>query len=164
MNSASRTDRAAGSGEGTPDQASFVYRGPDRRRRPTPRFSRYTLFGGRRRGPRRQEEQEGSFVDLYHARLWGVVLWIAALNLLDCYFTLVHLQAGGFEVNPVADLLLTTGRLGFVAIKAAMISLALLILVVHKNFWLARLGLWAAGGVYTLLNLYHLSLYGSHGA
>ena len=35
------------------------YRGPDRRKRPTPRFSRYTLFGGRRRSGGR--ELEGTF-------------------------------------------------------------------------------------------------------
>ena len=57
----------------------FVYRGPDRRRRPTPRFSRYTLWGGRRQEFRRGEEREGSFVDVYGRRLFLLVLWIALI-------------------------------------------------------------------------------------
>lgn len=149
--------------EAAPDASlDFGYRGPDRRQRPTPRLSRYSFFGGRRRGLRRAEEIEGSFVDLYDRPLMAVVTWVAALNLADCYFTLVHLQAGGFEVNPFADVLLQTGRVGFVALKGGLIAFALVILTIHKNFWLARVGIWGAAGVYTALTLYHLSLYRTH--
>ncbi len=134
-------------------------RGPDRRRRPTPRFSRYTFVGGKRRRVRRPEELEGSFVDRYG---WGMViaiLWVAMMNVGDSYFTLVHLQSGGIELNPVAEELLRTGRAGFVIWKSALIGLALVVLTLHKNFWLARFGLWVSAGAYTLLNLYHLSLF-----
>lgn len=135
-------------------------RGPDRRTQPTPRLSRYALLGGRRGSVRRADEREGSFVDRYG---FGVVLaigWTALMNAGDSVFTLVHLQSGGIELNPVADSLLQTGRLGFVAFKALLMTAALLVLAVHKNFSLARVGLWIAAGSYTLLNLYHLSLFG----
>lgn len=131
----------------------------DRRRQATPRFSRYTLFGGRRRGPRRESERSGSFVDLYSKRLWALLLWVAAMNLADSYFTLVHLQAGGVELNPVADALLRTGRIGFVLSKSVLIGLALVVLCVHKNFLMARVGLLASAAIYTALVLYHLSLF-----
>lgn len=98
-------------------------------------------------------------MDLYEGRLFLLVMWVAAMNLADCWFTLIHLQAGGFEVNPVADVLLQSGRVGFVVLKGVLIALALLILTLHKNFWLARIGLWVATGVYTLLVCYHLSLF-----
>lgn len=137
----------------------LVYRGPDRRRSPTPRFSRYSLWGGRRRGPRRGEECEGSFVDVYGTRLILAVLWIALMNVGDSFFTLVHLQAGGVELNPVAKLLLTTGRWNFVFVKSILIGLALMVLAVHKNFHLARIGLWTAAGTYTCLVGYHLLLF-----
>lgn len=133
-------------------------RGIDRRSRPTPRFSRYSLWGGRRRGPRRDSEVEGSFVDLYPLRLWAVLGWVALMNVLDSYFTLLHLQDGGIELNPVADALLRTGRLGFVFSKSALITVALAVLCVHKNFRLARMGLGLAAGMYTLLVIYHLLL------
>jgi len=136
-----------------------VRRVTDRRLAPTPRLSRYSFFGGRRRESRRTEEREGSFVDVYSKRLWMMVLWVALMNVGDSYFTLVHLQAGGIELNPVADALLGTGRFGFVFVKSTLIGLALCVLAIHKNFFLARIGLWIAAGSYTLLFLYHLSLF-----
>ena len=142
-----------------PVGSQYAYRGADRRGAPTPRFSRYALWGGRRRQPRRKEEREGSFVDRYGNRLVFLVLWIALMNIGDSFFTLVHLQAGGVELNPVAKLLLTTGRWNFVFVKSILIGLALIVLAVHKNFHLARIGLWTAAGTYTCLVAYHLLLF-----
>lgn len=132
---------------------------PDRRTEPTPRFSWYSIRGGRRRAAQRNEEQEGSFVDLYSSWVLVWVLWVALMNTGDSFFTLVHLQAGGVEVNPVAAAMLQTGRFGFVFLKASLISVALLVLTLHKNFQLARWGLWTSTVAYTALVIYHLSLF-----
>ena len=133
--------------------------GGDRRLRPTPRFSRFTLGTGRRMQVRRDEEREGTYVDRYGGALALSVVWVALMNVGDSFFTLVHLQSGGVELNPIARELLKTGTHGFVLTKCLLISLALLILTVHKNFWLARAGLWLAAGAYTCLVLYHLTLF-----
>ena len=140
------------------DPGSFK-RGKDRRKQPTPRFSRFTFLGGRRKHVRRPKEVEGSYVDRYRTRVVLAVAWVALMNIGDSFFTLWHLQSGGIELNPVAEQLLRTGRLGFVFWKSALIAGALLVLVLHKNFWLARVGLWVSAGAYTLLNIYHLSLF-----
>ena len=130
----------------------------DRRRQPTPRFSRYTFFGGRRRTVRRAEEREGSYVDRYRFMVVLLVGWVALMNVGDSFFTLLHLQSGGIELNPVAAALHPSGRLGFVHSKSLMIAGARVVLVLHKNFWMARLGLWVSALGYTALNLYHVSL------
>ena len=143
-----------------PAEPNAYPRGPDRRRRATPRISRYSFFGGRRKRARRTHEFRGSFVDVYSLRLFGLLLWVALMNVADSFFTLIHLQSGGSEVNPVAGVLLTTGLTQFVLIKSAMIALALVVLCVHKNFSMARLGLWVAALAYTLLFAYHLTLFG----
>lgn len=132
----------------------------DRRGASTPRISRYSLFGGRRRDVRRDQEREGTFVDLYDWPILGVLAWIAVANMADSFFTLHHLQAGGVELNPIAERLLRTGHLGFVSIKCGLISVALMVLLLHKNFAAARLGIWIAGVAYTLLFAYHLLLLG----
>jgi len=132
---------------------------PDRRARPTPRFSRYTFFGGRRRRPRREDELEGTFIDRYSPRASLAVLWVALMNVGDSFFTLVHLQAGGVEVNPVAAQLLRAGRFGFVFTKSTLVAAALLVLVLHKNFPMARIGIWVSALAYTVLNVYHLTLF-----
>lgn len=141
-----------------PAASAEPYRGPDRRKRPTPRFSRYTLFGGRRRRGRRDGEDEGSFVDQYSGRLVAIMVWIALMNAGDSFFTLLHLQAGGIELNPVADAMLETGRIGFVSLKSLLITVPLIVLTLHKNFPLARIGIWTAAGAYTALLAYHLTL------
>ncbi len=131
----------------------------DRRRNPTPRLSRYSLRGGRRRSVQRVEEREGAFVDLYSPWVLFWVTWVALMNIGDSFFTLVHLQAGGVEVNPIAAAMLRTGRIGFVLIKVALIGAALLVLTLHKNFQLARWGLWVSTAAYTTLVVYHLTLF-----
>lgn len=141
------------------EAASHLSRGADRRQRPTPRFSAFTFGKGRRRGVRRQWEREGTYVDRYGWSILLSAIWVALMNTGDSYFTLIHLQSGGIELNPFAQGLLRTGRVGFVAAKGVMITLALLVLIQHKNFWLARVGLWIAAAAYTALNLYHLSLF-----
>jgi len=139
--------------------ADPVVRGTDRRRRPTPRLSPWSFRRGRRRGPRRAGELEGSFVDRYSRRLWILILWIAVMNVADSFFTIVHLQNGGIELNPVAAALLESGRAGFVIWKSTLIGVPLVVLCIHKNFALARLGIVAAAATYTALCLYHLSLF-----
>lgn len=130
----------------------------DRRDRATRRISRYSFIGGRRQKVRRLEEREGSFVDVYGVRLLILVLWLALMNVGDSFFTLLHLQAGAIELNPVAEALLRTGRQGFVLYKSVLISFALLVLCVHKNFVLARLGLLMASAAYSALVCYHVFL------
>jgi hypothetical protein len=135
-----------------------AHRGPDRRKRPTPRFSRYTLWGGRRRGARRRGEDEGSFVDQYGLTTCALMIWVALMNAGDSFFTLLHLQTGGIELNPFAAFLLESGRFGFVGWKSLLITVPLCVLCLHKNFPLARLGIFAAASAYTLLFGYHVWL------
>jgi hypothetical protein len=158
MDAANQSSGSAGPDELAPGQP-FGRRGPDRRKKATPRLSRYSFGRGRRKGPRRAEEHEGSFVDIYSPGMLAAILWIALMNSADSFFTIVHLQNGGQEVNPIAGMLLGTGRAEFVLIKSAVISVALLVLCLHKNFHLARLGLWVAAVAYTALLGYHLALF-----
>jgi len=138
--------------------AGVLPRGGDRRRTPTPRLSRFSFWGGRRRGARREGESQNTFVDHYSLRIWALLVWVALMNSGDSFFTLLHLQQGGIELNPVAAVMLGTGRMGFVALKSFLITVPLVVLCLHKNFALARLGLWIAAGTYTLLFVYHISL------
>lgn len=153
---AAPTPRADLPPESPAPERRFV--GPDRRRRPTPRFSRYALAGGRRMGGRREGEREGIFVDRYSPRLWLLLGWVALANAADSFFTLLHLQNGGIELNPVAGWMLGLGRVEFVVTKSLLITLPLLVLCMHKTFPLARMGLYVAAGTYSLLTAYHIWL------
>lgn len=126
----------------------------ERRRRPTPMLSRFTFLGGRRRA-----EEPDSYTDLYGTSVFAVMLGVTALNVLDSFFTLVYLQRGGTEANPVAEALLRQGPQLFVFVKTFVMGGAVAILCLHKNFDRARVGIWIGSALYVLLTCYHLFLF-----
>ena len=132
----------------------------DRRRRPTPMWSRYVLFGGRRRTIRRGEEREGAFVDVHGPRVLLVALAIVALNLLDAWFTLLFLSHGGQELNPMVQLVLDLGGhpWPFLLLKTVGIGCACAFLVITKHFRPARWGMAAVLIGYAVLLCWHLYL------
>lgn len=134
--------------------------GSDRRHRPTPFWSAF-LGPRRRHGGRRHGETDRTYVDRFTRRDVVLVIAILVLNVLDALFTLVWVQRGGSEGNPLMAWILELGSSAFLIQKTFVVGLWLLLLVVHKNFRLARLGLWALAGIYSLLILYHLALIGS---
>jgi hypothetical protein len=141
----------------TPD-SSIGYRGPDRRKRPTPMLSRFSFLGGRRRGGRRGGETEDTFVDVYDARVVAVLVFLFALTVFDSVATLVYLGKGGREMNPVAQWMIDQGASFFVIVKGVLSGLCLMFVVLHKNFKPARIALGVGFGFYFLLGLYHLVL------
>lgn len=88
----------------------------------------------------------------------AVALLTILLSILDGYLTLVHLQHGGRELNPLVDLLIQSGWTPFIVVKAALSSICVVFLVVHKNFFLVKKLLLLVCGIYLLLLFYHLYL------
>ena len=129
----------------------------ERRARPTRFLSRYWLRGRRLDGRRTGEGRE-IYVDHYRVTEWVIVLTILTLSALDYVLTLVHLKAGGREVNPLMGYLVESGGLVFGVVKLGMTLVGLLVLLIHVRFRWARFFLNLALGVYTLLLMYHLYL------
>jgi hypothetical protein len=131
------------------------YRGPDRRKRPTPMLSRFLLIG-RRAGGRRDGERDFVYVD--RPGVWIVLAFAAvlALSLFDAWFTLDLLKRGATEANPVMRAALDLGDGAFVLIKTGITILATGFLCLHKNWPLGRLCLGLALVGYTVLTVYHI--------
>lgn len=135
-------------------------RGADRRRRPTPILSRWSFLGGRRStGGRRPGEDLRAFVDLYPPRDAALLIAFLCLNLLDAHFTLIYLQRGGEEANPVAVRLLGLGMGAFVFLKGLGISAGAVFFCLLRNWRNARRGVLLVLVFYQLLFVYHLLLY-----
>ena len=132
----------------------------DRRSRPTPMFSRFVLWGGRRRAIRRDDEREGSFVDVHGPRILFVALVVIALNVLDAWFTLLFLSHGGTELNPFVQAVLDSPwhPWPFVLLKTVGIGVACAFLVIAKHFRPARWGLALVFVGYAVLLGWHLTL------
>ncbi len=129
----------------------------DRRSVPTPFWG--GVFGPHRRGHgRRTGEDRDIYVDVFRRGDVLLLVGIFALNIFDALFTLLWLGRGGSEGNPVMDWLLQLGEHAFLIQKCFVVGFWLVFLIVHKNFRLARLGLWSLAGVYALLFAYHFAL------
>jgi hypothetical protein len=134
---------------------------PDRRRRPTPALSRYTLWGGRRKTIRRTPEKRTHiFVDLYSTRLFFLIVTIISLSCMDAYLTLLLIENGKVaEANPVMAALLSYGIFPFIFVKFIVTAAALLVLCLFKNARITRISLPLALKVYLIVIAYEIYLY-----
>jgi F0F1-type ATP synthase assembly protein I len=137
------------------DETAEHPRGPDRRQSPTPMVSRWT-FNGRRRGGRREDEQDFLYVD--RPGFWAVSGFVAilAMSIADAAFTLSLLRHGAEEANPVMQAALHLGDAHFVFIKTIVTALAAAFLCLHKNWPLGRACTLIAITGYAALTVYHI--------
>lgn len=106
----------------------------DRRKQPTPALSRYIL-GGRRRTFRRKEDQErGSYVDRYSAKLFIFLISIVGLNILDALHTIMIQDLGGWEVNPIVRSVMQLYGDKFWVWKFYIVSVSVVLLCLHSKF------------------------------
>lgn len=130
----------------------------DRRTRPTVAWAAWAGHRRRQRG-RRAGEQTGAYVDVYAPQDVAMLAGIFLLNVLDAAFTLSHLSRGGREANPVMARLLELGPDAFLFTKCFVVGGWLLFLLVHKNFRLVKVGLWATLALYAGVFGWHLFLH-----
>jgi hypothetical protein len=129
----------------------------DRRDRPTKGWDSLLGFHRRQRG-RREGESENIYVDQYDRQDVTLTIAILVLNILDAFFTLRWLDMGGAEGNPLMAMLIQASDLMFILQKCLVVGLWIVILMIHKNFRIARVGLWGALVLYACILVYHFSL------
>jgi hypothetical protein len=99
-------------------------------------------------------------VDIYDPQTWAVTLAILALSFADALSTMllirsVHAQ----EANPLMRAVLEFGgAYTFVSVKLLLTSFPLVIIVVHKEWALARFAARTVLLAYVLLAFYHAFL------
>ena len=131
-------------------------RSGDRRDAPTRPLSGW-LTPRRRAGGRRASDRAG-YVDRYTRRDVFLLLSVFLLNVGDAWMTMLWLSRGGREANPIMDFFLDISPTAFLFQKCLVVGFWLLILLVHKNFRFARIGLYASLVVYALLMLVHFGI------
>lgn len=109
----------------------------DRRNKPTPPVSLFSINKGNRKTPRRKGDRwQNYFVDRYSRRIFAAVLLILAMSLVDAIFTLQLLRRGAAEVNPVMAHFLEYGPLEFLVAKYILTCASVLLLLIYKNVYL----------------------------
>jgi hypothetical protein len=99
-------------------------------------------------------------VDRLSPRVFLLALFVFLLSVLDAVFTLLHLEEGAIEANPLMEVALRRGGPAvFLGIKTWITGLGVLFLAAHQNFRLSRIGLRAIAVVYMCLSSYHFLLW-----
>jgi hypothetical protein len=131
-------------------------RDADRRDTPTRPWTDWLTPRRRERG--RRDSDRSGYVDRYTKRDVALLLSVFLLNVGDAFFTMLWLERGGKEANPIMEFFLDIGPGAFLVQKCLVVGFWLLLLVVHKNFRFARSGLYATLVVYGILMLVHFSI------
>jgi hypothetical protein len=101
---------------------------------------KYLLFNGRRERSRRDEDTGKAFIfDRYNQKLFLAITAILVLSILDAVLTLVVIQRGARELNPVMAYFLEHGTLTFIVAKYLLTSIGVLILLIFKNVFLTKI-------------------------
>ena len=133
-----------------------IRRGRDRRARPTTPWK--DLFSPLRRARGRRAGDRKGYVDRYSKQDVALLFTIFLLNIADAFMTMLWLHRGGGEANPVMEFFLDIGPFAFLAQKCLVVGFWLILLLVHKNFRFAKIGLHASLVVYALLLLLHFTI------
>jgi hypothetical protein len=129
----------------------------DRRKRPTPFFSRYMFWGRRKANRRLTEPQANYYIDRVGSKYWLIVFIIVLLSAIDAFFTLHHFKFGYQELNPILKQF-TSAPL-FLVSKFAMTILGIVALVFHQYFRYVRQIIGAVIVLYLALDAYQLYLF-----
>ncbi len=106
----------------------------DRRNRPTPGLSRFTLWGRRKRFRRKEDQKRGGYIDHFPPVLLLLLTLVVGLTILDALFTVMILEDGGWEVNPVVRSVIQLYGERFWVWKFVIVSISLTLLCVHSKF------------------------------
>ena len=130
----------------------------ERRRQPTPSWGFYTFFGRRRWLRRKSDQEKGGYTDRYSPFVFFLIISILALNILDSLFTMIILDLGGRELNPVVKSVMALHGDHFWIYRFLMVSGSLVLLSLHRGARFFRGILIAISSIYLIIVLYQVFL------
>jgi Domain of unknown function (DUF5658) len=128
---------------------------PDRRASPATFWS-VLRFRGRRKGFRRAGEGYKAYVDCPSQRVVMLLFIVLVASVLDALCTVLFIQSGGDEANPLMALALSHGQMPFVGIKMALTGIGAWFLAAHQYFPMAFRGLHVLAVGYVGLLFIHI--------
>jgi len=130
----------------------------DRRKQSTPALSRYALWGERRTLRRKEDREAGGYVDRYSPTLFIFLILIVGLNILDAFQTIMLLDSGGREVNPIVHSAMQLFGDNFWIWKFFIASASVVFLCLHSKFRKAKPIIVFATILYIVIVFYHFLL------
>ena len=97
-------------------------------------------------------------MDRYGSGLLFLIVLISGLNILDALFTMMILEDGGLEINPIVHFAIQIYGDRFWVWKFAMVSFFLILLCLHNKFRLAKPAMVGISVVYMTVVLFQIFL------
>jgi hypothetical protein len=99
---------------------------------------------------------------VYHIRysptLFFILVFILILNILDSLFTMILIDLGGKELNPILHSVIALHGDRFWIWKFFLVSVSLVLLSLHREFNLIRKIVIVIGSIYLIIVLYQIFL------
>ncbi len=124
--------------------------GRDRRRNMLPGL-RYMWGQGRRLNLRRKSDRSRpAILDRYTEGMFAGIIGVLSLSLLDAALTLLLINNGAVELNPVMAYFLSHGQVAFIGAKYLFTSASVLLVLLCSHVFIKRPGIYLR----SLLNLF----------
>jgi hypothetical protein len=130
----------------------------DRRKQPTPAWSLYTFLGRREWFRRKSDQEKAGYVDRYSKQVFFMLILILGLNIIDSLLTMMILDIGGKEFNPLVSSVMDLHGDKFWIWKFGMVSASLVLLCLHRGFKFFRGIIIAISSIYLVIVLYQVYL------
>ena len=130
----------------------------DRRKQPTPARDLFTFLGRRHWFRRKSDQEQGRYVDRYSKPIFFLLILILGLNILDSFLTMMILDLGGKEFNPLVRSVMDLHGDKFWIWKFGMVSASLVLLCLHRGYKLFRGIIIAISSIYLVIVLYQVYL------
>jgi hypothetical protein len=140
------------------DERSDKRIGKDRRQKPTARWSWYSFFGRRRFFRRKSDQEKDGYLDRYSSIVFFLLVLILGLNIFDSLFTMMILDLGDQEFNPFVRSFLELHGDMFWIWRFVVVSVALVLLYLHRGFMMIRRMVIAIGLIYVVIVVYQMYL------
>ena len=137
--------------------------GSDRRTNKIP-FLKQLFFKGRRKALRRSSDRYNlSQIDQYGSSTFAIIMIILLLSLLDALLTLILLDRGAVEINPIMAFYIEQGPTVFLLAKYLLTAAALVLFLLFRDAFEQRYGFGSAflvlvTGIFTLVIVWEIYL------
>jgi Domain of unknown function (DUF5658) len=113
--------------------------GKDRRKHKIPEIKSLFIYKRRKKIRRQDDKNNISYFDQYSSTLFGAIIFLLLLNIIDALLTLFLLGHGASEINPVMAYFLNFGPLTFMSVKYLLASYSVIILLIFNNVFLKKI-------------------------
>ncbi len=100
---------------------------------------------------RYEDRQKCFYFDRYHQFHFGVIVLILLLSVMDALLTIVLINHGADEVNPIMAYFLEAGPYTFLFVKYALTSVGLVVLLISRNYFMNSIRITVGSIIYFIL-------------